>query len=458
MTRVSLAQTLAPRRSLLFDAVEQCKIWLEVPGHRPFRATYGDVDAGRYAKLRAARNPRELREPDDPELIWLPPFWGDEPGFDCFSRAVGSAKAEAGFKSGKYRPTTKVHTTGKRKGQPRHPPKGMVWVVESMGHTSLFTNTSKMAAGSFSLPAGGPTMGGTCPSANTTAEVAGLDPGAYKAQSRAIPRLAIASTAASGTFPRRLPMLKNQEPLDRLTEDRNICSRCYAAKANFGNANIQSYQMVRYAWTYATVQRGTFVDEMTSALERFFGNVRTRASARTAKGASPQALDYFRLHDSGDFFSTEYLLAWARVCANLPTVHFWAPTRTWMLPPFAKAIRAAHEIAPNLVIRPSALQFDDPSPIVDGLPAAGSTAHKADKADALAPLKAGVATWDCPAYALDMKSCRGALNMDQIKTAEQRLYIEEARANFKSLFGREAPDDCRVCWREPQVTISYHAH
>ena len=63
-----------------------------------------------------------------------------------------------------------------------------------------------------------------------------------------------------------------------------------------------------------------------------------------------------------------------------------------------------------------------------------------------------------PAYALDGKTCDGAMDASKVKTPAQRAYINEARKNFEALHGKKAPKDCRVCWLHPETTVSYHAH
>jgi hypothetical protein len=67
--------------------------------------------------------------------------------------------------------------------------------------------------------------------------------------------------------------------------------------------------------------------------------------------------EYFRIHDSGDFFNVAYVKAWIQVCRALPATKFWAPTRAWQsgnvnnpLPVFDPLLNALHELAslPNV--------------------------------------------------------------------------------------------------------------
>jgi hypothetical protein len=95
--------------------------------------------------------------------------------------------------------------------------------------------------------------------------------------------------------------------------------------------------------------------------------------------------EYFRIHDSGDFFNPRYVKAWIMVCKALPATKFWAPTRAWqggvsgLLPVYDPLLNALRELAalPNITVRPSALDFGDYAPVVAGLHA-GSSADNPD--------------------------------------------------------------------------------
>lgn len=57
------------------------------------------------------------------------------------------------------------------------------------------------------------------------------------------------------------------------------------------------------------------------------------------------AIEFCKIHVVGDFFSVEYIHAWSRVAALLPTVGFWTYTRAWRVPSLIPALErlAAHE-------------------------------------------------------------------------------------------------------------------
>ena len=48
--------------------------------------------------------------------------------------------------------------------------------------------------------------------------------------------------------------------------------------------------------------------------------------------AIPRSAKYFRIHVSGDFYSTVYIEQWRELCASRPDVKFWAYTRSWRSP------------------------------------------------------------------------------------------------------------------------------
>lgn len=228
--------------------------------------------------------------------------------------------------------------------------------VAKIHKISLFTATTKMRCGSFSLPAGPPKMGGTCPAA-------GLKPEA---------------THASDW----------------------ICYGCYATTGNYVFTSVQTVQALRKEWVRRTMAEGSFVDLISWALAQYLASPRHAAIPLPGNRVARVALDprYFRIHDSGDFswLGPAYALAWAEIARRMPKVRFWAPTRDWVFDRMLPSLRAAPS---NLSIRPSALYVDEKPPAVEGLGAGTTVAFGATR---------GV--WDCPAYAADEHSCETGIN------------------------------------------------
>ena len=182
-----------------------------------------------------------------------------------------------------------------------------------------------------------------------------------------------------------------------------ICDRCYGARGCYTYSSTRNAQAVRFRWTVQCMRTEegiqSWVSTMADAIRR------------------SRAL-YFRVHDSGDMFNVAYAQAWLQVCRMLPDIQFWIPTRAWQspvsLPVFDPLLDVLRQMAqlPNVTVRPSALNFGDHAPEVDGLHS-GSTAAMPDIFRA----------WQCPA-----KRQNGMCG------------------------------DCRMCWDAKDVPVSYNRH
>ena len=261
---------------------------------------------------------------------------------------------------------------------------------------SLFTATSKMSAASWSIPAGPPSVGGSCASAELF-----KSPGQY------------AVALKQGDVEQIAPVKKDW-----------ICQFCYAGKSNYMHRTSQYSQTARWIWLRGLVQHHGLegaAGRMADALRMHLGNRKNREKL----GENP---GFFRIHDSGDFtLSPNTYMLWSLVARALPDVRFWAPTRMWTFPKFNEFVRSSPP-PENLTVRPSALHFEDIAPGIDGF-AAGSSAHDI-KTD---PVKDDLADWICPAYQHDGHTCANA-------------------------GGPKGEKDCRVCWNYPDVAPSYRSH
>ena len=190
---------------------------------------------------------------------------------------------------------------------------------------------------------------------------------------------------------------------------------CYATKGSYAMYQaVQDAQEARYQWAIrASMHDGTgneFVEVMTHAI---MGEARRQQRKyKKLNGTLDGFQAYFRVHDSGDLFSPSYTYLWLRVCQKLEGVQFWFPTRMWRTKNL-HMLAALHALnaLPNVVVRPSALRFDDPAPVIEGL-SAGTTA--ADEG------------FNCPAS------------------------TREGKDKNKCM-------DCRTCW-DGSTVVSYHAH
>jgi hypothetical protein len=186
---------------------------------------------------------------------------------------------------------------------------------------------------------------------------------------------------------------------------------CYATKGSYTMyPNVMLAQEARYQWTIKatmdTAEGDEWVRVMTAAVVKETNRQRNRHLKAGLGMDTFQA--YFRVHDSGDLFNPQYAMLWTRVCAQMPHVKFWIPTRMWRSKNehMQRALLALSAL-PNVALRPSALHFNDPAPVIEGY-AAGTTAAKEG--------------FTCPA-SLQNNNC----------------------------------GDCRACWTK-DIPVSYHQH
>lgn len=299
--------------------------------------------------------------------------------------------------------------------------------IRNSNRVSLLGWTSKMGCPSFSLPAGPGDFGGSCPGS-----VAGV----------------------SLTEPEKL--ITAAELVTRVTHEQvhlgeATCEFCYAFGGNYRYGSKQLASVVLFAWTKRAVRDGSFVEVLDWAMKNSdFGE-----SAYTEKKILIPAETrgkFFRIHDSGDFYSREYLKAWKQVANLNPDIMFWAPTRIWAtdfgLQPTAiteatGGIQAVNEINDppnNLIIRPSTYMVNRPVPPNAELGpgwASWTTVYgvKVKPTEGPAIASGHPYDWDCQTYATKQKghTCRSARAPDRA-------------------------EGCRACWLHPGLSINYTLH
>jgi hypothetical protein len=129
-----------------------------------------------------------------------------------------------------------------------------------------------------------------------------------------------------------------------------LCVNCYAMKGRYAFANVKNAQKSRLEFVNENLENGVFVKTMIEVIAK-----------ATKKTTNRIVSNLFRVHDSGDLFSTEYIKAWIKICQALPNIKFWFPTREW--------IRMSDELKelaslPNVALRPSALSLGDKAPSI----------------------------------------------------------------------------------------------
>lgn len=326
---------------------------------------------------------------------------------------------------------------------------GPAWNPSSGSNsTTILGWTTKMGAPSFSLPAGAASMGGACP-------------GAIAGQS-IVPR-----EARKGPARRVLEVLntyRGPNPVvDSLQITKAICEFCYAEGGQYATSGVQNAQLVRYAWARRAIHRpgkvkgvSEFYSVMLDAIE----------NADFKRGQEPEHFRnkrFFRIHDSGDFFSPDYFKEWKKITlyfhhkvggsgltfdangnveqlgkGHPDPIWFWAPTRIWCVPGVSEAIKANARYGDNFAVRPSAYHINQHGPRMpqeSGMAAPSTVYDKDTKAKGL-----GTAyDWDCKAYAAEKgPSCRGA------------------KSNPKG--PGKGKEGCRECWLNHESAVNYTLH
>lgn len=323
--------------------------------------------------------------------------------------------------------------------------------VKDTPRFSFFGSNGKMGAPTFDLPAGAPSIGGSCPGATAAQSV--VEPGVRKGQ----------LIEREGKF--YLPVLApgEQAPME-VRDSHTICASCYALEGNYPSPHVQIGEILRYWWTRSLLADGKGEEWVETMV---------RAVAALNIPLTRQGIRPIRVHSSGDFFSPNYAAAWMEVANRVwdlevahgrasPEIRFWAPTRTWAAKGFDWAKISARLAQPNMIVRPSAYHVDDdaPGPLVDGWPA-GTTSvinsHNHGMASELTRALTGNFAkveaardranghdtrfeWTCQTYAIDMRG-----GSDLSHSCEDAV----------------APDGkkgCRMCWTHPQLRVNYTTH
>lgn len=285
-----------------------------------------------------------------------------------------------------------------------------------MSKLSILTWTSKMSCASFSLPAGVPGMLGTCAAASKTAVL------------------------ADGSYADYHASIRGLRPLQY------VCEICYAGKGNYQTyPSVNVGQVGRMFWLQYGLLDGWFSTDMAAAIESL-----ELPEARAAMARLNIEHDYFRIHDSGDFFDTrrsslfqgedgkplpgvtgfEYYDAWVDIARYLPHVKFWAPTRMWVFSDWRDHFRN-NPPPPNMALRPSTLVVNQTIEDfeVPYMNAASSVYPKETDPKKLEEQR----VYNCPAYTTDGKTC-----------------IEAE--------GPAQEPGCRACWVYKDLKVNYSEH
>jgi hypothetical protein len=228
-----------------------------------------------------------------------------------------------------------------------------------------------------------------------------------------------------------------------------ICTGCYARKGQFAMGDVPSAMSLRYQFAGRTQD---FVDTMVEAIrlspsiDPGTGKTRSQVYGKRLRSIKASERRYFRIHASGDFFSTAYIRAWIDIVDASPFVLFWAPTRVWKLRQFLNDLRTLAGRF-NATIRPSAMAFDDLPPKISGLHA-GSTSHF----DPSLQTKGAKAV---------LREYNGKFNPNiHEKLKRNGVFVCPAIAE-KTCTRSVNPQGtmpCRTCWLDKDRPVTYPAH
>lgn len=272
--------------------------------------------------------------------------------------------------------------------------------------------TAKMGCPSFSLPAGPPQFGGACPGAVAGQSIVEAD--------QAIPA-------------ERLVERVTREPVN-LAEA--VCEFCYAEGGNYRYGTKQLQQVVTLEWTRRAVDDGSFVEVLDWAIKHADFGLGSYREGGVAVPAERRG-KFFRIHDSGDFYSRRYLEAWKQIADLNPDVMFWAPTRIWATNWGVRAVNEINAPPDNFTIRPSQYMVNRPAleSLGPGWAAWTTVFGKKIKPEGAYIESGDPYAWDCQTYA----------------TTEKGHTCRAARAP-------DAPEGCRACWLHTDLSVNYTRH
>lgn len=183
----------------------------------------------------------------------------------------------------------------------------------------------------------------------------------------------------------------------------SVCHSCYALIGRYSMQNVIDAQRIRFQWLIESMPDTDLPPFLASAIS-------------TLSYARP----YFRIHDSGDFHNTAAIDLWTQVVTLCPRVRFWSPTRSWRFPTWLPHLRRLH--AAGCSVRPSALNYDEPAPVIDGLAAGSSVAKDEPPTDTTCPKLTGD-SHNCEAH-----GCRQCWDNDPPITYPHHGYTANPRS------------------------------
>jgi hypothetical protein len=183
---------------------------------------------------------------------------------------------------------------------------------------------------------------------------------------------------------------------------------------------VQFAQVLRYIWTRESMRTDEGIEAWVEAMVYAVDNAKYMLEGGKFGKTHylPERFDgrFFRIHDSGDFFSRQYLAAWKAIADALPDITFWAPSRYWATGNGIEQVNEINGDPRNLIIRPSAYHTNEPPPRdlgpgwATGSAVFGSVGdHELTVQQAAAGSDYGAFNWECqaPPTAKRAAACAG---------------------------------------------------
>ncbi len=103
-----------------------------------------------------------------------------------------------------------------------------------------------------------------------------------------------------------IPAFEDPDTGKRTCPFAGACAKfCYAQKGAYAWSNVKP----AFAWRYQQTKLDSFVDDMVEAIKK-------------------NKVEYLRVHDSGDYYSPEYINKWMKIAEKLPNVRFYSYTKS----------------------------------------------------------------------------------------------------------------------------------
>jgi hypothetical protein len=245
-----------------------------------------------------------------------------------------------------------------------------------------------------------------------------------------------------------------EQAQQRIDEKRKKLKAFGFTVAEFSQAEAQAkgFEQAREQWTQAKPPSKSALAEWRAS--------RPQPIEKMYAWALPDP-GYFRIHDSGDMYNDAYFQAWLKICRELPSVRFWAPTRMWVVERGLK-LSSVMSVPENLALRPSSLHFSEIAPTLDYLSSLGLPVYEPgvgggySAASGSAPDAPTKQDWKCPAYEHWTKD-GGAIR--RLRPGSEK----GVGGTCVTARGPRGEKGCRVCWggkrgEYSDVTVFYEEH